>query len=101
METVVVVFIVVAAVAWAGRESWRALRPKRPTSSCGCPSAGRCAVARDCSQAASPAPVSPDTRPENRAPGSPDDSLPCHDRAQHDADSIQYTEYKKAGDKHK
>ncbi len=50
METVVVILIVGAALAWAGREVWRALRP-RPSSACGCPSASRCAVARNCAKA--------------------------------------------------
>lgn len=60
METVVVVLIVGAAAAWAGREIWRALRPRRRAasgSSCGCPSSGTCTVARNCSQAATATPA--------------------------------------------
>jgi hypothetical protein len=56
VETVAVVLIVLTAVAWAGREVWRAVRQARKPA-CGCPSASRCAVARNCTQAA--APVSP------------------------------------------
>jgi hypothetical protein len=52
VETTLVVLIVGAALAWAAREAWQALRPKRTTTSGGCPSAGRCAVARNCGQAA-------------------------------------------------
>lgn len=59
METTLVVLIVAAAVAWASRATWRALRPRRrgaSGSSCGCPSSGTCTVARNCTQAA-PAPA--------------------------------------------
>lgn len=60
METMLVVLIVAAAVAWAGRAAWRALRPRRKAasgSSCGCASAGSCTVARNCSQGATGAPA--------------------------------------------
>jgi hypothetical protein len=67
METVIVVLVVAAAVAWAGRESWRALRPKGSTSAGGCPSAGRCAVAHGCSRSGDRAPVEADR--ERRSAG--------------------------------
>jgi hypothetical protein len=57
VENVLVILIVGVAVAWVGREYWRALRPGRASSSCGCPSAGRCSLARHCVQAASSASV--------------------------------------------
>ena len=67
METVLVVLIVGAAVAWAGRESWRALRPEAGrASSGGCPSAGRCAVARNCAQARRRSPGEPSRPPDRR-----------------------------------
>ena len=62
METVIVVLIVGAALVWAGRESWRALRPKKAAASCGCPSAGSCAVARSCAQTSGPTAAEPVTR---------------------------------------
>ena len=67
METVVVILIVGAAVIWAGREVWRALRP-RPTSACGCPSASRCAVARNCAKVPPAVPAAADRAAQN--PGS-------------------------------
>jgi hypothetical protein len=65
VETILVVLIVGAALTWASRESWRALRPKRASSSGGCPSAGRCTVAGRCSQATTPASAPPDRQEQD------------------------------------
>jgi hypothetical protein len=50
METAIVVLLVLGAVAWAARATWRSVRQARKPA-CGCPSASRCAVARNCAQA--------------------------------------------------
>lgn len=66
MESAIVVLIVLGALAWAGHETWRAIFPRRRNGG-GCPSANRCAVARDCARAPEPEPSdAPGEAPRHR-----------------------------------